>query len=272
MEACPGSTTWRGAQSLCAAGYKVCTAAQWAANFGGVHPINNYWVADNLGYGGASNACYASTTSEGNCGPTDPMRVCGAATDAEGNRCNWLNCGLNASSPNDYFGGCVGDDTAGALCCLDVPNCVPTLNAAGAPNTPQTFAPGVFGCPGEVTWDKRAELCGQGCAPCSAAQYVQYSGGAAPTYDYWTDDNLQYGGSGPNSCVADQSSYADSTSCGTTNGIPTPMRVCVPGHPIDPAGNRCNWYGCGYDDNYASSNFGGCSGDTTAGTICCCDK
>jgi len=36
--------------------------------------------------------------------------------DAEGNHCNWTNCGLNANSPNEYFGGCVGNATAGTLC------------------------------------------------------------------------------------------------------------------------------------------------------------
>jgi hypothetical protein len=47
------------------------------------------------------------------------MRVCTASgTDAEGNVCNWENCGYGSTSPNQYFGGCEGNTTAGTLCCL----------------------------------------------------------------------------------------------------------------------------------------------------------
>jgi hypothetical protein len=274
MAACPGTVTWANAASLCGSSYHVCSAWEWASNKGPTAPVNNYWVSDNLGYGGTSSACYASTTNEGNCGSGDPMRVCGRRQDAQGNRCNWVNCGLNGPTANYYFGGCVGDATAGTLCCIDstpTPQCVPSVNpTTGQQNPPQSFGAGMFGCPGNETWDQRAALCGVGCSPCTAAQWVQYSLNITPLFDYWTDDDLQYAGSA-SSCVADQSSYTNSFSCGMTNGIPTPMRVCVP-QTTDSTGNVCNWYGCGYDEDYTGANFGGCVGDTTAGTLCCCGK
>jgi hypothetical protein len=37
--------------------------------------------------------------------------------DPLGNECNWHRCGLNASTPVQYFGGCEGNTTAGTLCC-----------------------------------------------------------------------------------------------------------------------------------------------------------
>jgi hypothetical protein len=76
-------------------GYSLCTAAQWRANYNGVAPINDYWLADNLGFGypsgGGSGDCWAMDATsgnfiEGNCGTNDPMRVCGAKTDAHGNQ------------------------------------------------------------------------------------------------------------------------------------------------------------------------------------------
>jgi hypothetical protein len=44
------------------------------------------------------------------------MRVCANHVDPEGNLCNWIGCGLDATSPNQYFGGCDGNATAGTLC------------------------------------------------------------------------------------------------------------------------------------------------------------
>jgi CubicO group peptidase (beta-lactamase class C family) len=49
-----------------------------------------------------------------------PMRLCTAnGSDAEGNSCNWRNCGIGAVGPNRYFGGCAST-TAGAVCVPDV--------------------------------------------------------------------------------------------------------------------------------------------------------
>jgi hypothetical protein len=43
------------------------------------------------------------------------MRVCTPnGFDAEGNTCNWTHCGLDANTPDQFFGGCVSN--AGTLC------------------------------------------------------------------------------------------------------------------------------------------------------------
>jgi len=46
------------------------------------------------------------------------VRVCSGSTDPEGNTCVWINCGYLTATPNQYFGGCINNPTAGALCCL----------------------------------------------------------------------------------------------------------------------------------------------------------
>ena len=199
------------------------------------------------------------------------MRVCGSANDQQQNACNWTGCGYQTSSVNgtgsEYFGGCSGDLTAGAMCCRTAASaCSPDASAS------QQFAPGVVGCAGKVTWDQRNNLCGAGCSACPATQFAQYFAGTRPRYDYWTNDNLTYGGTA-NACGA----Y---TTGGTSCGSNDPMRICVPGTTTDPLGNVCNWHDCGLNgipsvgsgptipDDY----FGGCSNDLTAGTACCCDQ
>lgn len=117
---CPGSVTWSQRASLCAPGSRPCTADEWVDARGSSQPAHNYWTNDNLRYGGSSVSCFASKTSGTLCPSGQPMRVCtSSGTDAEGNVCNWENCGYNATSPNQYFGGCSGNTTAGTLCCLD---------------------------------------------------------------------------------------------------------------------------------------------------------
>lgn len=37
----------------------------------------------------------------------------------------------------------------------------------------------------------------------------------------------------------------------------------------DPLGNVCNWHACGLDTALPNRYFGGCSGNTTAGVLCC---
>jgi hypothetical protein len=270
VEACPGSVSYPNAASLCAPGYALCTAAQWDATFradGNTPPANNYWLADNLGYAGSgANNCSVSGTA-GNCGSNDPMRVCGSTSDAQGNACNWTGCGYTSSSVNgtgsEYFGGCAGNLTAGALCCIADSTACSSLASAE-----QAFAPGVVGCAGKVTWDRRQDLCGAGCTACSASQYMQYSSGTPPRYDYWTNDNLGFAGSA-SACGAYSSG---GTSCGTND----PMRLCVPRTTTDPLGNVCNWHDCGFNGvppvSSGDDYFGGCSGNTTAGTLCCCDQ
>jgi hypothetical protein len=124
MTGCAGSVPWFQRELLCAPGYSACTAAEWMANRGKVVPSHNYWTNDDLRYGGWSGACWASDTSGNQC--NQPMRVCkpGGDDDWDGdgiqdNDCNWSMCGWKASTPNEYFGGCYNDDTAGTLCCED---------------------------------------------------------------------------------------------------------------------------------------------------------
>jgi hypothetical protein len=117
---CAGSVTWANRGSLCAAGSSPCSASTWhnvQQNWGGV-PTHNYWTSDNLKYSGSgTNACFASTTVGTLCPTGQPMRVCKGGTDPEGNVCNWFNCGYGSNSPNEFFGGCAGNNTAGTLCC-----------------------------------------------------------------------------------------------------------------------------------------------------------
>jgi hypothetical protein len=263
MGACGGAVTWDQRNSLCAPGWGACSASQWVSLRQNATPVNNYWTNDNLGWSGSGpNSCEATTTGGNFCGTNDPMRVCGTNYDAHGNPCNWTGCGLNTTT-NQYFGGCVGNATAGTLCCMTDPTVACAAGVAHA----QAFAPGVVGCSGTVTWGLRNTLCGPHCAACTAAKYVQYAG-AAPQYDYWLDDQLGGGGYGNNDCWASSDPY--NYWCGND----TPMRLCVPGTNTDPLGNSCLLYGCGYNGTSPNLYFGGCWswGNTTAGTLCCCDQ
>ncbi len=125
----------------------------------------------------------------------------------------------------------------------------------------------MFGCAGSVTYPNRADLCASGFHVCSAQEFVDKNGygstnAESPKHHYWTDDNLKYSGTGPGSCSAGSTG----TSCGTN----TPMRVCAP-TADDPEGNHCNWVNCGYESTTPNRYFGGCAGNTTAGTLCCRD-
>jgi hypothetical protein len=98
-------------------GFQPVAAAQWVANRSGIAPTHHYWTADQLKYSGNIFACSVSTTVGTSCGATVPMHVCvTSGSDTEGNTCNWSHCGLNAATPDEYFGGCVGNTTAGTLC------------------------------------------------------------------------------------------------------------------------------------------------------------
>lgn len=116
----------------------------------------------------------------------------------------------------------------------------------------------MVGCAGTVSFADRGSLCAPGYAPCGASQWHDFRDGGTPHYNYWTDTPLRYGGSA-GSCWVDESS---GFSCPGS----TPMRVCTAGG-ADPLGNACNWSQCSYDGG--SDYFGGCVGNTTAGTLCC---
>jgi hypothetical protein len=166
--------------------------------------------------------------------------------------------------------------------------------ADGAPE--DIFYPGyMVGCSGSVSFNDRNSLCAPGYSACSAWTWQavhDWYGGPAPSHHYWTSDNLQYAGSGPGQCGA---AVSGGVSCSYDPSNPTPMRLCKPQTPFelearygygpryyvpDEEGNTCNWTGCGYEPygQWAPSQswapeqyFGGCVGNSTAGTACCVD-
>ena len=120
MVGCVGKVTFANRATLCAPGVPPCKVADYRARRGASVPHYNYWTDDVLYGAGDTSTCAVSPKSSstyGSCSSTTPMRVCAAHTDAVGNQCNGINCGYEAYSPNEYFGGCSGDTTAGALCC-----------------------------------------------------------------------------------------------------------------------------------------------------------
>jgi hypothetical protein len=253
MVGCAGSESYANRTSICAPGYRVATASEWVALNGGAAPSHDYWTADALKYNGSGpGACFVSTTVGNDCGTT-PMRVCTpGGSDAEGNVCNWQHCGIEANAPDEFFGGCVGNTTAGALC-------VPSTGCADG-SVEQVFEKGMVGCAGAVAYASRDSLCAPGYQPATAAQWVANRGGSVPLHHYWTHDALNWLGSGPSACAV--SPVNGNTSCGAN-----PMRVCA-ANAADPEGNSCNfWSHCGLEVNSPDQWFGGCAG-TTAGTLC----
>lgn len=120
MSGCGATRTWPDRATVCAPGYRVCTAAEWANRTSTDPPANNYWTDDDLRFRGTSGACWAHETDGFTCPPDQPMRVCSGTTDSIGNTCTWINCGYHTATPSQFFGGCSSptDDTAGTLCCL----------------------------------------------------------------------------------------------------------------------------------------------------------
>jgi cysteine-rich repeat protein len=119
MVGCKGKVTWSNRENLCGSGLKACTAQQWVNLHAGKAPSYEYWTDDALQYKGPSATCYVVFSGGSLCSPTSsPMRVCTGASDSLGNTCTWWDCGFQAASPNEYFGGCSGGTTtAGTLCC-----------------------------------------------------------------------------------------------------------------------------------------------------------
>ena len=125
----------------------------------------------------------------------------------------------------------------------------------------------ISGCAGSVAFADRDTLCGPSTSPCTAAQWMASRNAAVPTHNYWTDDALTFAGSGTSSCEVSTSTSVGGVTYSACGGGATPMRVC--GANPDAEGNACNWLHCGYESATPDDYFGGCSGNTTAGTICC---
>lgn len=118
MVGCAGKVGFTARATLCAVASRVCTAAEWVARRGGKAPTHAYWTDDALAYQGTLGACYVVLTGGQSCPADAPMRVCPSiAPDPLGNACKWVNCGWNAVTPNEFFGGCYESPTAGSLCC-----------------------------------------------------------------------------------------------------------------------------------------------------------
>lgn len=177
-------------------------------------------------------------------------------------------------------------------------------DAAYPPATPQQFDSKMAGCPGSVYWSDRATLCAASCTPCGAQDWILHHGNIAPTYDYWTNDNLGYGGEFeqgfactgtpfPADAAAPQPEECESE-LPDGGEMPSPMRVCIDGDaatpyegdPLDPIGNFCNWDKCAYETDLTVpviadagpdaavpvfDHVGGCDDNPTAGTLCCCE-
>ena len=145
----------------------------------------------------------------------------------------------------------------------------------------QVFGPKMVGCADKAagtTWIQRDQLCGTNCKACVPMQWVVNRNATRPTYNYWTDENLQLT---PNSPMT-------SAMCGVTKWAGAaggegpcagqPMRICAtsadPGPVTDPVGSKCDIHDCAFEEpNSATSPnhyFGGCASGRTAGTLCCC--
>jgi hypothetical protein len=122
MVGCAGHVTYANRATLCASGFRVCSAVDWNTYRGSTAPTHHYWTSDVLyaGHNDSDGDCAVSTTHHTGdwCDNVRPMRVCRGDShyDAENNHCNWIHCGLETHS-NQYFGGCNDDTYAGALCC-----------------------------------------------------------------------------------------------------------------------------------------------------------
>ncbi len=117
MFGCSGTVTRFESANLCSGDSAVCPAQAWVDNRDGLTPDYNYWTDDDLRFNGDAAACFVSLTTGNPCSAGQPMRVCNAITDPLGNNCNWTDCGWETTTPNEYFGGCGGNLTAGTLCC-----------------------------------------------------------------------------------------------------------------------------------------------------------
>lgn len=256
MVGCAGSVTLANAPSLCAAGYLLGYDSDWLRYRNGAVPTHDYWTASPPGhYSGSATACVATTNATDPSCPLDsPMRICVPnGDDPEGNHCNWANCD-NASSysttTNEYFGGCWGNTTAGALC-------VPYKMCADG-SMEQQWNRHIIGCAGSVGWGNRESLCGPRQVAIPSSLWPGQRGTLAPTHNYWTNEALLYSGLGSNNCAV-------STTTGFSCGMDNPMHVCT-ASGTDTEGNSCVWTHCGLNATTPDQFFGGC-GDT-AGVVC----
>jgi hypothetical protein len=154
---------------------------------------------------------------------------------------------------------------AGTVCCRSYGKSTPRPACSSPTQYDQDFTAFQHGCAGSVAFDSASSLCAPGCRVCSALEWMERPGMAVPKEDYWTADALAFGGS-QGAC------FVGSGATGTCDS--KAMRVCSQtqayGSP-DHEGNNCNWIGCDWGQTGTTNQyFGGCAGNMTAGTLCCC--
>lgn len=257
---CAGSVTYPNRASLCAVGYHPLSAMVWRTSRGSTVPTHHYWTNDPLRYNGTGTGSCSAEYATGSACPVDqPMRVCARTNlDPEGNRCNWFDCSFDSggTTPNEYFGGCAGNATAGTLC-------VPDSGCADG-SVEQVFPRGMVGCAGKVSYANAAQLCTAGYVLGYDSDWLRYRTGAVPTHNYWVATPPTHYSGSPSACVA--TTNASDPACPADS----PMRVCTPSLS-DPEGNTCNWGNCDSSSSYSTESneyFGGCWGNTSAGALC----
>jgi hypothetical protein len=117
MIGCAGRVSFANRASLCPVGFGVCNPQQWVNRRAGKAPSYVYWTNVNLGYDGSNQDCRVGAVGAPYSSCSQPMRVCNNYTDPLGNKCNWKGCGFESKTPNQFFGGCENNATAGTLCC-----------------------------------------------------------------------------------------------------------------------------------------------------------
>ncbi len=219
-------------------------------------------------------ACVDPTSDPANCGacgticPTDKnlcvasvcKKDCDKATQTEcdpdgGADAGLAYCATTATDRNNCGAcgvGCTTNQTCVAGACKDL--CV------GPARVGDVFSPTMVGCVDRRQWSERAKTCPPGSVVCTAAQWNARPAAKKPTFNYWTDDYLQWRGTGPASCVA-----VTNGNGGACSGFP--MHVCAAS--TDPMGNTCTWTHCGYVTLSPDQYYGGCTGDYYAGALCC---
>lgn len=119
MTGCKGKVGFGSRGTLCPAGSHVCSAGEWVSKRANKAPSFIYWVNEALAWEGSNQNCSVDVVSAASkySSCTNPMRVCNNYSDSLGNECYWKNCGYKTRQPNQFFGGCTGNVSAGTLCC-----------------------------------------------------------------------------------------------------------------------------------------------------------
>ncbi|MFH1807147.1 MAG: hypothetical protein ABIJ09_00275 [Pseudomonadota bacterium] len=205
------------------------------------------------------------------CAEPTPDECAGTCVDLDTDLSHCGTCELSCSgvSPACCGRGCVDTDSDPAHCGNCTTSCHPGISCVGGQcvdacadgSVEQVFDSRMAGCAGSVTYANRDTLCAAGWSACGAQIWVDERAGVAPSHNYWTSDALNWNGAGSGACRA---LFSGGNTCYPASA---PMRVC--GARRDSENNECNWINCGLGSNVPNEYFGGCDGNTYAGTLCC---